>query len=399
MKKSKLGQFYTPDYISSIMAEQVTRFSEKEPLKVIDMACGNGSLLSPLKKILSKSEFNACDIDEGNIEYLKSVNPSWNTQNIDSLSHQFETNFYDIAVGNPPFIKTLVTKHIIDLLDRRYDGYLVKLGHSIRAEIVFIAKYIESTKIGGMISLIIPESIISNEKMKFVRASIFKSLSNISLYEISSRYFDSAEVKTYLLSGKKTTIPDSKILIGKITSNGELVNTREVLKDYCLERADINYLSHIDQINALMKRYRSLGEVMLSLDRGSKTKNQLEKEDAIFFHTSSFKEFSTSEVKLNGNIGLTKKYNPRHVAKKNDILIPRVGRKCHQHQVLINDGHAVLTDSVFRLNLPEKISPIVFESLMTEENQLWRDVHSKGSCTKLLTKRDMMRMPIIGLNR
>lgn len=61
----------------------------------------------PLKRILSKSEFNAYDIDNKNIKSLKPKNPSWNLQNVDSLAHIFKDNFYYIVVGNPLFSKKI----------------------------------------------------------------------------------------------------------------------------------------------------------------------------------------------------------------------------------------------------------------------------------------------------
>ncbi|QKI90057.1 N-6 DNA methylase [Thiomicrorhabdus xiamenensis] len=399
MKKSKLGQFYTPDNISKLMAKLITSPSTKEPLNIIDMACGTGSLLTPLQKILPNSNFEACDIDSENIEYLNKKHPNWDKKNINALSQEFKKEFYDIAVGNPPFIKTKTTSHIANLIERNYESTSLKNSSTVRAEIVFIAKYIESTKIGGMVSLIIPESIVSNEKMKFVRTFIFKNLSNIRLYEISSRYFDSAEVKTYLISGRKTVNPDHNISIGHVTANGDIIDDREISKKFCIERADIKYLSHLEQIKEMRAKYLSLGDLTSSINRGNKTKNQLEKENTVFFHTSSFKEFTSSNIELEGNLDLIKKYSPKHVAQKSDILIPRIGRKCHQHQVFISEGNAVVTDSVFRLNVPESLALKVFDALQTEENQFWRDLHSKGSCTKLLTTQDIFNMPLVGLTR
>ncbi|QBZ82179.1 Modification methylase Eco57IB [Hydrogenovibrio crunogenus] len=399
MKKSKLGQFYTPEYISELMSELVISSEAKEPLKIIDMTCGHGSLLKPLQAKLVNSYFHAYDIDSKNIEYLKQSQCTWDVRNEDSLLYEFEKEFYDISLGNPPFIKTKVTPQLADICERNYSGKILKIGTSIRAEIIFIAKYIEATKIGGRVSLILPESIISNEKMDFVRTYIFKNLRNISIYEINEQYFDEAEVRTYLVSGEKTINPDLKIQIGTISKNGQVNKIKTVDKKHSVLRADVKYLSQIERFKALKEKYTSLGEVIYSLDRGNKTKKQLEHDKTVFFHSSSFKEFETQDISLEGCEDLMQRYNAKHVAKKSDILIPRIGRSCHQHQALITYGNAVITDSVFRLNLPKKIAPIVFESLQTEDSKSWRDIHSKGSCTKLLTNSDILNLPIIGLNR
>ena len=399
MNKSKLGQFYTPDYISELMSELVMPSEPKEPLKIIDMACGHGSLLKPLQAKLANSDFHAYDIDSKNTEYLEQSQRTWDVRNEDSLQYEFEKEFYDISLGNPPFIKTKVTPQLADICERNYLGKILKIGTSIRAEIIFIAKYIEATKIGGRVSLILPESIVSNEKMDFVRTYLFKNLRNISIYEIEEQYFDEAEVRTYLVSGEKTINPDLRIQIGMISKNGQVNKIKTVDKKDSVLRADVKYLSQIEKFKALKEKYTSLGEVIYSLDRGNQTKKQLEHDKTVFFHNSSFKEFATQDISLEGSEDLIKRYNTKHVAKKSDILIPRIGRSCHKHQALITYGNAVITDSVFRLNLPKKIAPIVFESLQTEESKSWRDIHSKGSCTKLLTMKDLMNMPLTTLPR
>jgi type I restriction-modification system DNA methylase subunit len=399
MKKSKLGQFYTPEYISEIIAKQVTCAHAQEPLKILDMACGNGSLLTPLKRILSNSEFNAYDIDNENIKKLKSTHPSWNLQNVDSLTHTFKDNFYDISVGNPPFIKTHATTQMIGLIARNYDGLEIKEGNTIRSEIAFIAKYIESTKIGGMISLVIPESIISNEKMKFVRTFLFKNLNNISLYKIASKYFDSAEVNTYLITGKKSITSDSKIDVGIITENGVAELHTTVDKVVCVERADLRYLLNIKRFEKLHQKYLSVKDIILAIDRGNKTKAELEKENTAFFHTSSFNDFETSQIKLEGDSDLITRYRPKHVAQKSDIIIPRIGRSCHKKQVQVVKGAAVLTDSVFRIKVPPKLSDKVYESFDSEIGRLWRDINAKGSCTRMLTIQDILKMPLTAIPR
>ncbi|WP_178861938.1 N-6 DNA methylase [Thiomicrorhabdus cannonii] len=399
MKKSNLGQFYTPENISDLIARLTSRLAASAPNKIVDIACGNGSLLEPIQKAWPLSEVHAFDIDKENINQIKRDHPSWKSVCIDSLKHDFHKNHYDMAVGNPPYIKTIATDELIDLIHRNYDSNPIIRGSTIRAETAFVAKYLESTKNGGIISLILPKSVISSEKLGFMRKALLNKMKEMSVYEISSNYFDGAEVTTYIITGIKSDTVDKHVTIGRIGINGDITDTIIMDKKECLLRMDYNYLQHIGAFKQLQKKYLTIGEITHTITRGIKTKLELEQEGDVYFHTSSFKEMKNEKIALNGSIQLKTKYNPVHIAQKYDILIPRVGRKCWSQQALVKRGNAVLTDSVLRIEAPGKHSKVIFESLSSDLGMLWREVHAKGSCTKLLTLNDIFRMPIIGKPR
>lgn len=399
MKKPELGQYYTPEAISDSIHRIVTGLIDSQPSNIADLAAGDGSLLKPFEEKWDSCQIHAFDIDPENIFTIENQFKEWNSSCTDSLTLRNEfTNFFDVMVGNPPFVKTKTTETSIHLFNNAFNYNEIKLGKTIRAEIQFLAQYLESTRHGGVISIIVPESIISNEQNTFVRQALLNKIKKLSVFEIQGQYFDKAEVRTYLISGIKTDTPDDKVTIGKIGAQGEIQKALVVDKKNCIERLDYKYLTHLSYFNELRSKHIVIGDITQVITRGVKTRTQLEKESQAYFHTTSFKEIDCNMAKLQGSSELMKQYRESLIARKGDVLIPRVGRKIAQSQAIVSSGNAILTDSVLRINASKKYSAYIFETLNSEFGQNYREALAKGSCTKLLTIKDILKMPIIGLS-
>lgn len=172
MKKTTLGQFYTPSAISHAMSREVSKIIQSSPAHICDYAAGDGSLLKSANDTWPDAKIYAYDIDPQNIELISQQFNDWRTLCTDSIKFNDDKQ-YDIALGNPPFVKMAASKQSIQLLKQSFDLQNIQPGASIRSEVVFLAKYMDSLHDGGALSIIVPESIINSEKLQFVMVKHF----------------------------------------------------------------------------------------------------------------------------------------------------------------------------------------------------------------------------------
>lgn len=395
MKKSTLGQFYTPSAISHAMSREVAKILQSYPSHVCDYAAGDGSLLKSANDTWPNAKIYAYDIDPQNIESIRQQFNDWSTLCTDSVTFNDDRQ-YDIALGNPPFIKMAASKQSIQLLSQSFDVQNIRLGASIRSEVIFLAKYIDSLHDGGVLSIIVPESIINSEKLQFVRRKILSSFSKLSVLEIGLKKFDRAEVTTYLITGQLSKgACDRDLTVGKLTPDGKIVDLITVQKSDCITRMDYKFIKNKQYISMLIKNTtQTIGDVSEPITRGRKTRLQLEESMEPYFHTTSFKYLSDGRAAFSGDHDLYQSNSPTHLTQEGDILIPRIGRNSHKLQAVVVEGNAVLSDSVLRIRTNKDDRNRVYDTLNSEIGTMWREIHSNGGCARVITLDSVKRMPI-----
>lgn len=395
MKKTTLGQFYTPSAISHAMSREVSKILRSYPAHICDYAAGDGSLLKSANNTWPNAKIYAYDIDPKNIDLISQQFNAWSTLCTDSITFNDDRQ-YDVALGNPPFIKIAASKQSIQLLSQLFDVQNIRSGASIRSEVVFLAKYIDSLHDGGVLSIIVPESIINSEKLQFVRRKMLNSFSKLSVLEIGLKKFDRAEVTTYLITGQLSKgACDQDLTVGKLTPDGKIDDLITVQKSDCITRMDYKFIKNKQYINMLIKNTtQTIGDVSEPITRGRKTRLQLEESMEPYFHTTSFKYLNDGKAILSGDHDLHQSNSPTHLTQEGDILIPRIGRNSHKLQAVVVEGNAVLSDSVLRIRTNKENRNKVYDSLNSEAGIMWREIHSNGGCARVITLDSVKRMPI-----
>lgn len=395
MKKTTLGQFYTPSAISHAMSREVSKILRSYPAHICDYAAGDGSLLKSANNTWPNAKIYAYDIDPKNIDLISQQFNAWSTLCTDSITFNDDRQ-YDVALGNPPFIKIAASKQSIQLLSQLFDVQNIRSGASIRSEVVFLAKYIDSLHDGGVLSIIVPESIINSEKLQFVRRKMLNSFSKLSVLEIGLKKFDRAEVTTYLITGQLSKgACDQDLTVGKLTPDGKIDDLITVQKSDCITRMDYKFIKNKQYINMLIKNTtQTIGDVSEPITRGRKTRLQLEESMEPYFHTTSFKYLNDGKAVLSGDHDLHQSNSPTHLTQEGDILIPRIGRNSHKLQAVVVEGNAVLSDSVLRIRTNKENRNKVYDSLNSEAGIMWREIHSNGGCARVITLDSVKRMPI-----
>ena len=223
--KQSEGQFFTPMPIVKFIVQSLpvaSKIAELElPPKVIDYACGAGHFLTEIAKEIHQTIVDPNLVKEyySNIhgiekEYrlskVSKVSAFMYGQNqikilyADALvsNPEIKENDYDILVANPPFS---VSGFLSTIPAKERDRYeLTKEINEISTNKNIEAYFIELTaklvKSGGVCAIILPSSILSNDKIYVrVREIIIKFFDIVSIVELPSTTFGKTGTNTVVL--------------------------------------------------------------------------------------------------------------------------------------------------------------------------------------------------------
>lgn len=263
--RGELGQFFTPREVIDFMVGFIN--PEFEDL-IIDPACGSGGfLLYSIKKVTNDvfqkfsgdsrvieriiwdfTHFNVFGIDVNNriarIAMMDMVIHDDGHTNIecnDALSdykcfdprRDIHNGKYDVVLTNPPFGAVEKNPEILKLYEL---GAKFQRRNSQRKEILFIERCIDLLKIGGRMGIVLPDGILTNSSLKYVRDFIkrkTKIMSVISLPEYTFRPFGSGVKASILFLEKKATEDEQEyqIFMGISENVGYDATGREQLSD------------------------------------------------------------------------------------------------------------------------------------------------------------------------
>lgn len=262
--KGQSGQFFTPQNAADALVKMIAPSPKS---RVIDPACGAGGFLVATMKYWNKqnakfSKDNLYGVDkDGYLTrlakiHLACIGQVTNTiQCSDSLVWDEAVlgerdSQYDVVLTNPPFgvnIKTGTTE-TLSKFDLAYkyrktkEGFATKtfnINESVAPQVVFIEQCINLAKKGGVIGIVVPESMISNKKYSYVveyilRACYIRAIIGMpdELFKISGK--GGTHTKTCLLvleKKKKEDDKDYNIFMAKAKWCGHDSRGREIPKD------------------------------------------------------------------------------------------------------------------------------------------------------------------------
>jgi len=218
-KKKALGQFFTPEFIVEFIYDMILKMRPKDELtqpRIIDPACGEGIFL----KYAIKNNITRPELVFG-IDKDEEISKVWDELGLSKIIGKnlyiqdglydtpdcrvftkYENRKFDIVVGNPPYggigIKNLekdeklynalkkyeLWKNNFRKSEKKQEGIfsdesisnIKKLSKEeiIRIErfpieVLFLERFIQLAKLNGIIGIIIPEGILANSNMQYVR--------------------------------------------------------------------------------------------------------------------------------------------------------------------------------------------------------------------------------------
>lgn len=206
-KRKRLGQFFTPDSIASVMADWVVKCS---PKSIIDPAVGTGVLLRKVFDVAGYSILSdVFDIDEDILGYFRMAHPHDNNikiRNEDFLSSTIHAE-YDAVIMNPPYLRHQDMYYDHNMHDRISELVGAKISRSANAYVLFVMKACHHLKSGGRGAFIIPSEWANanfGENFKKYLMDI-AGLSEIIYFTNCASVFDDALTTASILLVEKGT--------------------------------------------------------------------------------------------------------------------------------------------------------------------------------------------------
>ena len=194
--KGQSGQFFTPQNAATALVQMV---SPKPDDKVLDLACGAGGFLVATYKywkrrysdVVSENARNLYGVDKD--EYLTRLSKihlaclARTTSNIvcsdsivwDETILGTSENAFDVILTNPPFGSN-IQSGTLETLRKYLLAYKYKKGkdntftqscdinEAVPPQVVFMEQCVQLVRPGGLIGIVVPESMISSKKYSFV---------------------------------------------------------------------------------------------------------------------------------------------------------------------------------------------------------------------------------------
>ncbi len=331
-----LAQFYTDDTVSDFLISQL---DTESVANVLDIGCGESSLLLAAGRRWNEAELIGFDIDPRNIDNSNQGLQLHSGDALDpELSHKIVEKYgkIDIAVSNPPYIFTNYDSNAQEILRSvGLDQVISKQIRLIPAELIFLAQNLLVTKKEAELGFILPASLICGERWEGFREYITSELTIQSCIQLPDNAFKKTEATTFALCLKNSKSSNKKILLQHIDQEKKL----EIETTAACARMDYDFHTPVGHNSSLAKLSKFPIEAIF---RGNLTHNELRSSSLPYLHTSHINE--QAEKVYTDTVTVPSRIK---CASAGDILIARVGSRCHGRIAYIESGHLPISDCLF----------------------------------------------------
>jgi len=235
--------------------------------------------------------------------------------------------------------------------------------------------------------LIVPDAIITGEKMRGVRQALAYQIERV--IQLPRTVFASTEAQTFILIIARGTRNDS-IELQELTSDGVYSSPLLISAEQSYSRLD--YRFHMSKASQKRRRRLTLRDLEVEIVRGTLSSVEVRASRLKTFHTSGFRNCGTGDAIAfpKGRIS-ERSAKGQNIARKGDILLARVDRHLEKKIAIVKHGEAALSDCVYRLRCPAKIRKRVLAGLTSPEGRIQIEGLARGngarhiSITSLLT--------------
>ena len=376
-----LGQFATRPSLADLLLSRV----RGDVRTAIDLGCGPGALTQATERRFNDARVTMVDVDAvgrhvaahgvGRVFLRRSVLAA-------TFARMAVSQFgaFDLAVANPPFLT--VRQRPPKYLTRVFPALM---GASIyRAELAFLVQALACVRDNGVVAMFMPRASLRSAPDAELLTSLMRDFGLTEIIKLPARAFRNAEVECVAL----------------VFNRGQ---ERRKVRLYSLTPADLllyegwktaaEVSAWLDELTPLACAPASTTLTGLGADakRGKQSAVELRALTASYFHTTSFGKSQTQLVEF---APPAEPWGERLVvARPGDILIPRVGRRMDKSAIVLSGGCAI-TDCVFMLRTPEKITRKIWEFISSEHGVQWRESLMRGSCAKFIPQARLLAAPL-----
>ena len=216
------GQFFTPLPIVNFIINSLPQFPNTDNIKVLDYACGAGHFLTEFVKHYPKAKIYGIEKSQTLSQVAKIatiINGSKDSHIVfkDSLSffntmdvryQGFDKESFDCIIANPPysvkgFLNTMEQKDRDQFeLIKSIEEKAYSTNRSI--ECFFVERALHFLKKDGLMGIVLPSSLLSNENIYTkTREIIFANFNILAIAVMNSRTFGSTGTNTVILFAQK----------------------------------------------------------------------------------------------------------------------------------------------------------------------------------------------------
>lgn len=378
---------YTNDFVSRTL---INSLNLSNPKVVLDLGIGNGSLSKQFQLIHENSSVIGIDINLSNSLNNLLINES-KLYEIDLRHENIYTHInitnLDAAICNPPYLKIDYNNIHETVLKQTNILDYINTNH-FNTEILFIAYSLHALKENGMLGVIVSDSIASSHTYNGFRKGLLNNFQVLEIIDVPAKSFDSTEAKTSIIIIKKRRIKRNySVVISSLQSFGKSQKIK-VNRNDLYERFDHKFW-HFQ--NNQECELLSLKDIGASVKRGAFTHAELRNKNERFLHTTNlefgFNKFSGKSLKRNI---LDASY-----AKKGNILIGRVGRRCYEKIGYIEKGNILISDCLYKVETKTEFIPDILHSLFIDKTKYTLESISRGVCATSISKDRLMNLKFI----
>lgn len=384
----QLGQFMTPPAIAKLVAKELGQCDV-----AIDFAVGDGSLLKAVSDLSKGSvQLIGFDIDRKMVLAAQAVLDSAVVRNANGLKAKIAVGSLSGKVGiagNPPFVGDAIDDS--GWVRKAFPDVQGKKG-SDRAEIQFLARaLVMGRHVGARIAIILPIGFADGDTYRRIRASLMQHYYLLKCIEVVGTPFHDTEARTVVLVIDAGRAKPGMTEICEFDSQTQKVIRVAKKRLTPGDRLDARY--HRVQEMAARAGMMQLKDLHVSITRGLYSRKEAELLNVDALHTSDLAKACSGRLVAKSLTGPAD--SVRHVvAKKGDILLPRTGSRVNWNPVVLHSGCAPITDHVFRIRAPKAVQDLVYQSFTHPSFCTWLRGISKGVCATVLTKRELLEMPV-----
>lgn len=242
----KAGEFYTPQQVSSILAQLVT--TGKTKLKsVYDPTCGSGSLLLRVAKAVKEvdyfygQEMNSTTFNLARMNMiLHGVHyQRFDLRNEDTLEHPAPEHAelkFEAIVANPPFSSNWSASAVLEN-DDRFSAY-GKLAPKTKADFAFVQHMVHHLDTDGTMAVVLPHGVLFRGAAEgHIRRFLIEERNWLdAVIGLPANIFYGTTIPTCILVLKKRREHANDILFIDASSQFEKVGNQNQLRPADIER-------------------------------------------------------------------------------------------------------------------------------------------------------------------
>jgi predicted RNA methylase len=380
----------TPEPVAKLIAAEL----RGAITSAVDLAVGDGALLLAIARRWPRASLYGVDCDELRVVRAKAANCRLRLRHGDGLTARFpalrqEERQRVAVVGNPPFLLTEVTDQNQAWLDAAFAG--VQSRHGLRRlEMAFLARaLVEARKRQGLVAMLMPSPFASGVLYGPYRRALLAQYGVMKVVSVEGARFRDTEASTVLLIIDTALRSTTNVEISRFSpTEGKTVLHRGPVGDE--DRLDAPYWSGVQ---LRLTGAPTLGECGVDVTRGRYCKADAIRMKRAVLHTTDLCRLSGTSIELHP-LSVDDFDDVDVLAQAGDILLSRTGTRVRWEPVEVKRGVAPITDHVLRIRAPEPVRRQVIESFMHPAFPAWLASVTKGVCAAVVTKRELLKMPL-----